>query len=208
MLSYSFSLFYYKIEKQKTKGRYIHGPSLQFLTHWGRATHICVGKLTIIGSNNGVSTRRRQTIIWTNAGIMLIRHLGTNFSEILIGNETFSFKKMHLKCRLLNGVHFAVFPTTNWTNKQTNKTCFCFNHASSFYMSNNIVKMLTNTNFKAQTLTGNHTGNYRCQLLASRAFNMSRSFSQSVRSIESWCVAKTCVLQNVVGYRLIYWIMV
>ena len=25
---------------------------------------------------------RRQTIIWTNAGILLIRTLGTNFSEI------------------------------------------------------------------------------------------------------------------------------
>ena len=26
MLSYSFSIFYYEIEKRKTKGRYIHGP--------------------------------------------------------------------------------------------------------------------------------------------------------------------------------------
>ena len=25
------------------------------LTHWGRVTHICVGKLTIIGSDNGLS---------------------------------------------------------------------------------------------------------------------------------------------------------
>ena len=67
------------------------------LTHWGRVTHICVGKLTIIGSDNGLSPGRRQAIIWTNAGILLIRHLGTNFSEILIGIQTFSFKKMHLK---------------------------------------------------------------------------------------------------------------
>ena len=35
--------------------------------------------------------------IWTNAGILLIRPLGTNFSEILIKIHTFSFKKMHLK---------------------------------------------------------------------------------------------------------------
>ena len=53
------------------------------LTHWGQVTHICVIKLTII--------------IWTNAGILLIRPLGTNFSEILIEIHTFSFKKMHLK---------------------------------------------------------------------------------------------------------------
>ena len=65
--------------------------------HWGWVTHICVGKLTIIGSDNGMSPERRQAIIWTNVGILLIGPLGTNFSEILIGIQTFSFKKMHLK---------------------------------------------------------------------------------------------------------------
>ena len=44
-------------------------------------THICVNKLTIIGSNNGLSPGRRQSIIWTNAGILLIGPLGTNFNE-------------------------------------------------------------------------------------------------------------------------------
>ena len=67
------------------------------LTHWGRDTHICVGKLTIIGSDNGLPSERRQAIIWTNDGILLIGPLGTNFSEILIEIQTFLFKKMHLK---------------------------------------------------------------------------------------------------------------
>ena len=67
------------------------------LTHWSRVTHICVGKLTIIGSDNGLSPARCQAIIWTNAGILLIGPLGTNFSEILIRIQTFSFTKMHLK---------------------------------------------------------------------------------------------------------------
>ena len=67
------------------------------LTHWGRVTHICVSKLTIIGSDNGLSPGLRQAIIWTIAGMLLIGPLGTNFSEILIGIETFSFKKLHLK---------------------------------------------------------------------------------------------------------------
>ena len=40
---------------------------------------------------------RCQAIIWTNAGILVIRTLGTNFSEILSKIHTFSFKKMHLK---------------------------------------------------------------------------------------------------------------
>ena len=59
--------------------------------------HICVGKLTIFGSDNGLSPGRHRAIIWTNAGILLIWSLGTNFNEILIGIQTFSFKKMHLK---------------------------------------------------------------------------------------------------------------
>ena len=56
-------------------------------------THICVGKLTVIGSDNGLSPGRRQAIIWTSAGILLIGPLGTNFSENSIGIQTLSFKK-------------------------------------------------------------------------------------------------------------------
>ena len=67
------------------------------LTHWRRVRHICVNKLTIIGSDNGLSPGRRQAIIWTNAGILLIRNLGTNFSEIIGEIHSFSFSKLHLK---------------------------------------------------------------------------------------------------------------
>ena len=58
---------------------------------------ICVGNLTIIGSDNGLSPGRRQAITWTNVGILLIEPLWTNFSEMLIEIHTFSFKKIHLK---------------------------------------------------------------------------------------------------------------
>ena len=71
--------------------------SVPYLTHWGRVTHICVSKLTIIGSDNGLSPDQRQAIIWTNAGLLLIGPLGTNFCEILIEILIFSFKKMRLK---------------------------------------------------------------------------------------------------------------
>ena len=67
------------------------------LTHWSWVMLICVSKLTIIGSDNGLPPGRCQAIIWTNAGILLIGPLGTNFSEILIKIHTFSFTKMHLK---------------------------------------------------------------------------------------------------------------
>ena len=81
-------------------------------------THICVGKLTITDSENGLSPGRCQAIIWTNAGILLIGPLGTNFKEILIGIQTFSFKKMHLKmssakwrpfCLVLNVLNMEVW---------------------------------------------------------------------------------------------------
>ena len=57
------------------------------LTYWGRDTRICVSKLVIVGSDHGVSPGGCQASAWTNAGILLIRPLGTNFSEI--------FKKIH-----------------------------------------------------------------------------------------------------------------
>ena len=62
-----------------------------------QTTHICVRNLTTIGSVNALSPCRRQTITWTNAGVLLIGTLRTNFGEILIEIPTFSFKKMRLK---------------------------------------------------------------------------------------------------------------
>ena len=76
---------------------FLHTTSPTVLTHWGRVTHICVSKLTLISSDNSLSPGRRQAIVWTNDGILLIRPLGTNFSEILSKIHTFSFNKMRLK---------------------------------------------------------------------------------------------------------------
>ena len=60
-------------------------------------THICVGTPTIIGSDNGLSPERRQSIIWTSAGIVLTGPFGIHFNEILIKIHSFLFKKMYLK---------------------------------------------------------------------------------------------------------------
>ena len=65
--------------------------------HWGWVTHICVSKLTIIVSDNGLLPGRRQAIIWTNAGILSIGPLGTNFSEIWTQIQNFLLMKKHLK---------------------------------------------------------------------------------------------------------------
>ena len=59
--------------------------------------YICVGILSIFGSDNGLSPGWHQAIIWTKATILLIGSLRKNFSEILIKIHTFSFKNMHLK---------------------------------------------------------------------------------------------------------------
>ena len=67
------------------------------ITYWGRVGDMCVNKLTNIGSDNSLSPGQRQAIIWTNAGILLIKPLGTNFNEIFIEIYTFSFKKIQVK---------------------------------------------------------------------------------------------------------------
>ena len=69
---------------------------ISLLTHWGRVTLICVSKLTIIGSDNGLSSGPCQAIIRTNDRILLTGPQGTDFNEILIEIYTLSFKKMPL----------------------------------------------------------------------------------------------------------------
>ena len=60
-----------------------------WLTEAERCIHASV-TWAIIGSHTGLSPNRRQAIIWNNAGLLLIRTLGTNFSETLIKIHTFS----------------------------------------------------------------------------------------------------------------------
>ena len=82
---------------------------LQGLTHCGQVTHICVGKLTNNGSDKGLSPGRRQSIIWTNAGILLIGPLceqtSVKFQSEL---KHFHSRKCTWNCRLRNGVHFLL----------------------------------------------------------------------------------------------------
>ena len=108
------------------------------LTHWGRMTHICLGKLTITGSDNGLSPGRCQATIWTKAAILSIRPLGTNFCALLIEIQTFPFKKMRSKvssakwwqfCLGLNiqpkRLHslWSLFGVTTWLTLWTRLSC-------------------------------------------------------------------------------------
>ena len=81
--------------------------TINYLTHWGGVTRICVSKLTIIALDNGLATEWRQAIIWTNVGILLIGPLGQTSMEPQSKFIHFSFKKMHLKCHLQNSVYFV-----------------------------------------------------------------------------------------------------
>ena len=71
---------------------------LPALTQCGRVTHICVSKLTIIGSDNGLSPGRRQAIIWTNAGMLLIGPIGVISDEISIMKYLHSWKSISRCC--------------------------------------------------------------------------------------------------------------
>ena len=63
---------------------------------WINSSDICISKLTIIGSSNGLWPKQHLTIISTNAGILLTEPIVTNFNKILIKILTFSLKKMYL----------------------------------------------------------------------------------------------------------------
>ena len=51
----------------------------------------------ITGSDNGLAKNRHQAIVWTNADLLLIEPPGTNFGEISIKSETYSFQNVYLK---------------------------------------------------------------------------------------------------------------
>ena len=65
------------------------------LTHLPLMPHICVN-WAIIGSGNGLSPIRHQAITRTNACLLSIGLLGTNFSKTWIEILPFPFMKMHL----------------------------------------------------------------------------------------------------------------
>ena len=64
---YNMHLFFLNRHRER---RYGQTRFRETLTHWGRMTHICVCKLTVIGSDTGLSPGRGQVIIRTNAGIL------------------------------------------------------------------------------------------------------------------------------------------
>ena len=79
-------------ERRYVLGIYMTSMSVSS-SNWGQVTHICIGKLTPLVQKMAC----RQTLIWTNAGILLIRNLETKFSEFQSEIKGFLFNEMHLK---------------------------------------------------------------------------------------------------------------
>ena len=74
------------------------------VTYWCRVTYICVSKIIIVGSDNGLSPAWHHAIIWNNAKILLLVPLEINFNEIVVDIDIFHSIKSIWKCR---GFHFT-----------------------------------------------------------------------------------------------------
>ena len=78
------------------------------LNHWGRMTHTYVSKLRHHWYRWWLAPVRRQVIIWTRAGILLIGSMKTNFSDFYLSIFIqYPYRKNIWKCLLRNDRHFA-----------------------------------------------------------------------------------------------------
>ena len=89
-------------------------------------THTCITKLTIIGSDNGLSPGRRQAIVWTNAGILLICCLTApshclNQCWLIISEAPVTFILRQFHKRSLNHKFQTKFPGANELIKRSIK---------------------------------------------------------------------------------------
>ena len=98
----------FKSTTTSPRGQWVNSspPSAAYMRQW-------IGRVSI-GSDNGLLPVRRKAITWTNPGLLSIGLLRINFSEILIGILSFSFKKMHLK--LSSAKMTAILSGGRWVN--------------------------------------------------------------------------------------------
>ena len=79
-----------------------------------------------IGLDNGLTPARCQSIIWISASLLLIRPLGTNFSEIGIKIQQFSNNEMKFKMPSAKFWQFCLNLLTHW-GQDKNGQCFAVN---------------------------------------------------------------------------------
>ena len=133
-------------------------------------THIRVGNLTIFGSDNGLLPCRHQAIIRTNAGILLIGPLGTNFSEI----HTFLFIKMQLKMSFVKWQPFWLGPNVViWY-----ETCNRISDLIRQCLAGNIVNNVIRSFFY-------YCGKVLCYMTTNKIYTLSQRFDYE-RNVEYW----------------------
>ena len=71
-------------------------------------THVSIDNITAIVLINGLLPGSRHAVIGTNAGILLIEPLVTNFGEILIESHIFELEKMQLKLLFVKWQTFCI----------------------------------------------------------------------------------------------------
>ena len=102
-------------------------------------TPTCVSESTITGTANGLAPGQHQAIIWTNAGILSIGLLGTNFNEILIEIHAFLFKTINLK--MLSGkwrpfcLGLTVFRKVCLHSMRLQNTIYHYNYSYQLFLT-------------------------------------------------------------------------
>ena len=127
------------------------------LTHWGWMTHICVGNLTTIG---------------TNAGILLIGHLWTNFSDILIEIPTFSLKKIVLESVVCEKA--AILSRTQCVKLPSNRKCQDYLYVKWEYWSTmyKIKHYLRHENKVNENKVSSYCETLRCETIKKKLFSL------------------------------------
>ena len=95
------------------------------LTHWGRVTHICVSKLTILGSDNGFLLARDVANIFKSVLSLLYRRRMSGFRVpfIYVGT-TYSFDRICLVTNRVDGAMKFLQTWMNWSFRRFLK-CLC-----------------------------------------------------------------------------------
>ena len=135
-------------------------------------THTCIGKLTITGSDNGLSPGQCQAIIWTNAGILSI---GINSREILSKIYTFHSRKCIWKCCLVNGGHFVSTSICYWRNNTVHTISYLVSYPRIAF-TKRLLSAITHKQFAGQAwgkVDAHRTSSfiarhYKCHLLTLR----------------------------------------
>ena len=117
------------------------------LTHWGRVTYICVSKLTIIGSDNGLSSGRRQAIFWTSnivnwtLTIKLQWNLNRNFyifiHENAFENAVWKMAATSSRPRYVNAF-FSPWYSTRYDTQNKELDIWCHGISGSNTISTNV----------------------------------------------------------------------